>query len=331
MNQLNDEATADQDSPTKPRAKRRRRMLIIAASVVAVWLIGDWGYSWYVKYRIRTWESSIVRNGDGVREGCEAFTLGDKGAKEAILLVHGLNDSPACWQRLAPEFAKAGFYCDAIRLDGFAETTEQYARGRRETWLRQIDQSLGHLRKTHDRVHIAAHSLGGALSILHLCDHPDAVNSIVLVAPGVNVSDARSPMLSTRAWHRISNALLLSTRITASPFGIDGVEVSDEDYPYRTTFTPRTIFDESFAVIDAIQDRAKDFRTPVLLALSRNDVVIDPQAAESFVDACAADVKEIEYFDDSGHALLVDHTADRLAQRMLQFYTDKSIRDEAPN
>lgn len=305
---------------TSRKSRTRRRMLWLPLILVMLWLAGDLVYAQYVQFRIRHWEETIEYNSDGVRKGCEAFTLGDTEAREAILLVHGLNDSPACWRLLAPHFEEAGYYCQAIRLDGFGETTMQYAQGRRETWLRQIAEALRTLKARHQRVHIAGHSLGGALSILHLCDHPDAADSIVLVAPGVNVSNARSPVLSTRAWHSVANALLLSTRITASPFGIDAAQISEDDYPYRTTFTPRVIFDESFAVIDAIKGREQDFRTPVLLAVSRNDRVIDPEAAASFVKASAAPIKEIEYFDDSGHALLVDHTAERLAQRMLKFY-----------
>ncbi|MCA9174607.1 MAG: alpha/beta fold hydrolase [Planctomycetales bacterium] len=293
--------------------------LSVLAALAALWLGADWVYARIVRARIRHWEQSFQWTDNGVREGCEAFEAGDPASPKAILLVHGLNDSPACYRQLAPELAAAGYYCRAIRLEGFGKSTADYAQGKRESWLEQIGDELQQLRAEHSTVHYVGHSLGGALGVHYLSDHPEAADRVVLLAPGIAVSNARSPLLSARNWHRVSNCLLWSTRVTASPFPLDAREVDDSDYPYRTPFTPRSVFDESFAVIDELPQRREHFVKPVLLAVSRNDKVIDWEAAEQFVQGSAAPVKEVEYFDDSGHALLVDHTASRLAQRMLEF------------
>ena len=212
--------------------------------ILAVWVLADWGYSRYVQYRIAQWEKTFERNAAGVRKGCEAFEVGERTSSQAILMVHGLNDSPACFRVIAPLLANSGYFCKAIRLTGFAEPTPKYALATQEQWLEQIDSELKQLRQAHKRVYIVAHSLGGALCMQHLMDHPADADRIVLLAPGVGVSDARSPMLTARAWHIVSNNLLQQTRVTASPFGLDATEVTDEEYPYRTPFTPRTIFDQ---------------------------------------------------------------------------------------
>ena len=322
---MTESLSTDNESPESPPddgkgARRGRRMWIwLLLGLLAIWLISDWGYSSYVQYRIRRWEQTFSRNSDGVREGCEAFEMGEAQSPQAILMVHGLNDSPACFRVIAPQLAERGYFCKAIRLKGFAEPTPKYAEGTREQWLKQIGAALAELRDAHPRVYIVAHSLGGALSMNYLMEHPEAADRIVLLAPGIDVSNARSPLLSARRWHTVSNGLLQMTRVTASPFGIDAAKVTDEDYPYRTPFTPRSIFDESFETIDSLRGREEDFITPVLLAGSHKDVVIDWETAERYIRNSGSPHVEVEYYDDSGHAFLVDHTADELAQRIDQF------------
>lgn len=290
--------------------------------VVAVWLLADLGYSLYVRHRIQRWESTFTRNSDGVREGCEAFEAGPADGRAAVLLIHGLNESPACYRQVAPELAKTGLFCRVMRLPGFAEPTQKYAKATRPQWLEAIDKELKSLRERFDTVYIVSHSLGGALSISHLCDHPEAADKVVLLAPGIDVSSARSPLLTPRAWNRVAQVLLLFSNVTANPFGLDAAKVDERDYPYMTPFTPRTIIDQSFTLMADLQSREKEFRTPVLLCVSRNDKVIDWQAADRFVRNSAAPVKEVEYFDDTGHALQVDHTWKRLAERIGKFLND---------
>ena len=68
----------------------------------------------------------------------------------------------------------------------------------------------------------------------------------------------------------------------------------------------------------------------LLLVASRNDVVIDTAAAERFVNQCGAPTKRCAYFDDSGHALLVDHTADRVAHCIAEFLGEPLGQDRVP-
>jgi alpha-beta hydrolase superfamily lysophospholipase len=113
--------------------RRLPRVLLIG---ILLWLAGDFGYSRYVAWRIAGWEKSIQRTNDGVLAGCEDFAMGS--GAEAVLLVHGINDSPAVWRRMAPELAAAGWHVRAMRLPGFAEPLAGYSAHSAEKWVEAV-------------------------------------------------------------------------------------------------------------------------------------------------------------------------------------------------
>ena len=286
----------------------RKRMTITLAALLGlacVWLSGDLIYSLIVANRIQKWESSIERDDDGVQEGCRAYTIGS--GETAVLLIHGINDSPQCYHKMAPALAAEDFTCRVMRLPGFALPIHRYAQATRKEWLAAVDREVRSLRQDHRGVAVVAHSLGGAVTIAYLLENPRAADAVVLLAPAVNVSNRRSPLLSTRAWHEIAKRSLPFTRITCSPFSNDCHDTKAGEYPGRTPFTPLTIVEETFQLIDANRGRAAQFTTPLMMVLAKDDQVIDWQAAEQFYQQASSKDKAIRFMPDCGHAIPVDH------------------------
>ena len=121
----------------------RKRMTIVLGTLlglVCVWLAGDLIYSLIVANRVKKWEASIERDGDGVQEGSQAYTVGSGAA--AILLIHGINDSPQCYHKMAPVLAEEGFTCRVMRLPGFALPNDRYAQATKEEWLAAVDSEI---------------------------------------------------------------------------------------------------------------------------------------------------------------------------------------------
>ena len=289
--------------------KRRRKFAKIAIGVVIVWLLGDFIYSRVVAYKVAKWEATIERDAAGVWQGCGEYTLPaseDVAARGALLLVHGINASPRHYDKMAPALAKLGYTCRVMRLPGFAQPVDTYAKSRRVDWITSVREELAQLRVEHDRVGVVAHSLGAAVVVGQLLDDPESADFAALLAPGMAVANDRSPLLSTRAWHRFGNATLLSTTILQSPFGIDCHDPAHPDYPGRTPFTPRVIVDELFELMDDDWRRIKQFDTPLLMVLSDQDIVIDWQAAERYFREVPVDQKQLLFLKDSGHAIPID-------------------------
>jgi esterase/lipase len=252
-----------------------------------------------------------------VRVGCEDFTVGS--GETALLLVHGINDSPAIYIKMAPRLAEKGFTCRAMRLPGFAMPIDDYAATTHEQWIKAIGREADALRRTHSRVCLVAHSLGGAATIACLLRNPNTAEKCILIAPCLAVSNRRSPLLGPRTWHTIGDRLLIFARVTETPFPNDAHDPAERTYASRTKYCPRSVFHELFELTDKNAGRAKDFRTPLLMVLSKDDQVIDWEAAYEFYQEAAAPEKKIRFMEDAGHAIPVDYGWEQVADEIAIF------------
>ena len=291
--------------------------LLVLLGLSALWVLGDWIYSCVVAHRIMNWEASVERDDEGVEEGCREYTIGSD--ETAVLLIHGINDSPACYRRMAPVLAEEGFTCRVMRLPGFAEPIERYAQATKEQWLAAVKGEVQSLRQDHGRVTIVAHSLGGAVTIAYLLEEPVAVDAVVLLAPAIKVSDRRSPLLSTRAWHEIGRRLLWFTTITSSPFPNDCRDASEREYPGRSVFVPTAVADQTFELLDNNHGRAAEFRTPLIMVLAKDDQVVDWEAAEQFYREASSEDKAIRFMEKSGHVIPLDYGWEDLTSEIAEF------------
>ena len=300
-----------QTSPPPPSSRGRRSLLfrlLRAAGVLAILLyIGDFGYSLYASWKHDAWETTVQRDENGVMNGCEAFSVGE--GDTAIILLHGINDTPYSFQTMAGALAERNFHVRAMRMPGFGEPTEAYGAKNAEDWIASIEQEAHTLRQQHKRVFIVAHSLGGAVTIQTLLREGEKQNElfdgVVLLVPAIEVSSRRSPLLKTQKWHEISQVLFF-TKFTFSPFPPDVQDPELRDMPNRIPVTPRSILNETFRMIDANRNRESEITLPVLLVLTDKDMVNDHAASAKWFENIASEKKQLIWNNRSGHQLLCD-------------------------
>ncbi|TWT86937.1 Alpha/beta hydrolase family protein [Pseudobythopirellula maris] len=315
-----DEAVADHATEPVSRWPRRlRRLAAVALALVGLQLLGDLVYSAYIAAAIEAWEETVAWNADGVREGCGAHSLGpvDDPSATALLLVHGFNASPRHWDLIAPELAERGFAVRVMRLPGFCERVSEYADSRAEEWVAAVTKELAQLREKHDRVGVVAHSLGGATTIGALLDgapldgaergDDPMVDFAVLLAPAVKVSSARAPIGTTRFWHEFSKRAFLFTDTLRSPYDMDCHDESRLGWPGRTPFSPIAVVDSLYGLMDRNAPRAELFRTPLLMVLSKSDIIVDTAAAAAYYERIPSETKELLVLENSGHAIPLDY------------------------
>lgn len=293
--------------------KRWKLFAKIAVGMVLFQLLADGLHAIYVARSAATWEATVEREPNGVLKGCEAYLLPaakttdeDESTTTALLMVHGINASPRHYDNLAPALAERGYTCRVMRLPRFAEPLDSYRQTTSPDWVEAVHQELLALRKDHDRVGVVAHSLGGATTIGTLLDHPEAADFAVLLAPAVAVSDSRSPILSTRSWHEISQDLLLFTNTVKSPYPLDCRDENKSDHPGRSPFTPAVVIDQLFQLMDRNAPRAAEWTVPLTMILSSTDPVVSTPAAKAYFEAMGVEDKKLIVLDWSGHAIPLD-------------------------
>jgi len=297
-------------------------LIAAVAAVPILWLCGDLLYSLVVKALYSRWEVGIERDADGVRVGCREFTLG-KG-EDAVLLVHGYGDSPAVFQRFGPALAAKGYTCLGLRLPRFALPMPQYRKTGASQWREAVRSAIADLRRRHRRVFLIAHSLGAAVAVEAVAEPAVVVDGVVLLAPLFDVSNRRSPLLPVRAWYRLLDGLLVFTDYVMSPYPTDLWDKGALPLVRIDTFIPRGVIRDVFALLARNAERAKTFRIPVLMILSRHDLVVDNRASERFFHDCAARPKRLLYVENAGHVLPLDQGWKALVDEAARFFREEA-------
>ena len=280
-------------------------MGLAAVAVIAAWFGVDLGYSRVVDHKLKKWESSIERDANGIRVGCQEFTMGN--GKTALLMIHGFGDSPQVWSYMAPYFADEGYTCRGILLPGFAQEMSVYKTTDRIQWRDKIKTELAELRKTHDTVFIVAHSLGSSCSINVLLEDPHAADGIVAFAPLIGVSNQRSPILSARRWFKIVDKIQVFTQVIASAYDPNMKNQEELKSLKVDRFIPRKVFREMFAVMEDNEKRAQDFTTPIMIIATDKDMVVDVKKTEAFYENISSSEKGLIRHNQAGHVIPRDY------------------------
>ncbi len=312
------------DPPANDRSPRRsaRRfgwwLVRVLPVLVAVWVVGDFVYSRVVERRIAAWEATIERSPEGVQRGHEAYSVGE--GSTALLMVHGINFSPYVYRNLAPSLAERGFHCQVMRLPGFATPIHRYAESQSADWVAAVLAELEILRAKYDRVVVVGHSLGGAVTLNTLLQHHPAIDGVVLIAPAVEVSAARSPLgVPTRFWHEFANWTLWFTQIAWSPFEYDLNDPQARAEAPQQPFTPRTIVDGTFQLIDANRGRAGELNYPLLMAVSPTDKIVDTDAATAYFEAWGSPHKSLLRVERAAHMIPLDYDWESVVEAIAKF------------
>lgn len=278
-------------------------VVVLVGGILAVRL-ADYFHARIIEHRYRQWNASISRDAHQVRMDFQPIEKGE--GDVAILFVPGFASPPALYRHFVSHFADLGFACRAMRLPGFGETVEQAAEVTRADWIEAVRREAAGLREDRDRVWIVAHSLGAAITLRALHDDPELADGLVLLAPLLRVSAARSPVLKPDDWFAFGERLLTHTRMTESFFPLDAHDERLRAADERDLFTPVSIHKELFKLLDELSGRSSVPDIPVMLVLSERDQIIDGQAALEWFEALDPPTKQLVTVDPAGHLLPLD-------------------------
>lgn len=102
------------------------------------------------------------------------------GSRYALFMVHGIVGSPAQFQGLYPVIPEDWSVYN-ILLEGHGGTVMDFARSSMEIWRNQALHRLETLLAEHEKVLIAAHSMGTLFAIQGAVRHPDRILGLFLL------------------------------------------------------------------------------------------------------------------------------------------------------
>ena len=182
---------------------------------------------------------------------------------KAILLVHGLGDSPFSFSDLAVSLRNQGFYVQSLLLPGHGSKPEDLQLSTYADWQAIVDHYASLLKEDYLEVWLGGFSTGGNLVTIHALKQ-GGISGLILLSPGFQ---SRAPILE-----RFAPLVSVFT---------DGYSAEERNI-VRYTSAPikgAIAYLESAVRLRSLLE-AGSVTVPTLIVMSEADSVVDPTAIE---------------------------------------------------
>lgn len=105
-----------------------------------------------------------------------------RGAKTAVLMVHGIAGTPRHFDELVPLVPK-NISMAVIRLDGHGGSVGDFSRTSMKKWKAQVEEWVQNLSADHERIIVVGHSMGTLLTARLVERYPGIQGMLLLNVP----------------------------------------------------------------------------------------------------------------------------------------------------
>jgi carboxylesterase len=196
------------------------------------------------------------------------------GDDTGCLLLHGIGGSPAELRGLGAHLAARGYSVLGARLAGHGSTPQDYYRSRWTEWVASVEAAYDTLAARCARVVVVGFSLGGVL--------------------GLQLTQRRP----------VAGLVTMGSRVLGGDWRFTWSPLLRYIYAWRDpSITPLA---ELRALIGQTRPLLPLVRAPALVMQGRAAPVIRPENAEAILAGIASPQKELVWWDDTGHQMLVE-------------------------
>jgi alpha-beta hydrolase superfamily lysophospholipase len=182
-----------------------------------------------------------------------SYLLMPEGApRGAVVLLHGLTDSPYSLRHIASHYRSHGFVAVGIRMPGHGTVPAGLTRVRWEDWMAATRLAVRHARElagADKPLHVVGYSNGGALALEYALESLDderlmKPDQLVLISPMVGITSF-ARFAGVLGWPAIFPSFAKAAWLDTLP----------EYNPYKYNSFPVNAARQSSQLVDAVQDR----------------------------------------------------------------------------
>lgn len=191
-----------------------------------------------------------------------SFTLNPKNPpKTAVLLIHGLFESPYVYRELGNVLYEQGFFVRAICLPGHGTQPEDLLTVSAKAWYDAVESEYLQLKSQYQRIIVAGHSTGGALALKLTLNH--TLQGLILLAPAIEIKTPLAKLLHSNKLANFVERLF--------PF----IQRAEEKDLARYHSIPLNAVRQVFALSQELKTlKDKPFPCPAFLISSKEDETI---------------------------------------------------------
>lgn len=238
-----------------------------------------------------------------------------------VLILHGFSDTVNSVSILEPPLNDLGLPYRIPSLRGHGADSPEALRGVGwKDWIADANQALHDLLDEADKAIVIGYSMGGLIGIDLAADHPDFLDSLVLVAAVVQI---RAPIAPGRFLNFI--APFIAKLIKKWPLSPEYVEPELAKNHDSYSWVPTDAIASLFKLSKVARKRLNEITVPTLIIQSRNDKTAASECPDIISNSIATpiDKKQIIWFEKTGHEMFRDCERDGVVEAVMSFVQER--------
>jgi carboxylesterase len=231
----------------------------------------------------------------------EPFFLEGHGSlkQHMVLMIHGFTGSPAEFRRVGYFLNDLGYTVHAICLPGHGTKPEDMIRTTWIDWWGHVNDTYAFLRQQGFRqISVMGHSMGGLLAMRLALFQP--VKGVISLAAPIYLQH-RKAGLAVFLQHFLK---YINKRPQTSP------QIRAESCAYSKTPLPCVV--SLNKLLRQVKISLPRLSSPLFIAQGMRDGTVRPESAHFILNQVLSKHKQIEYYPNSSHALLLDQEREKV-------------------
>lgn len=224
----------------------------------------------------------------------------------AVLLLHGFTGSSADVRMLGRFLEKKGYTSLAPQYRGHGTAPEKLITTNPDEWWQDVQEAYQRLQEAgYQEIAVAGLSLGGVFSLKLGLNQP-VKGIITMCAP-----------MTMRTLDLMFEGVLGYAKQYKQYEGKKNDEIEIEVDAIRQKGMPS--LPDLQKLVAAVRAEVDLVYAPLFVVQATNDNIIDPKSAHYIYEEAQSNMKEIKWYDHSGHVITLGREKDQLHEDIYQF------------
>ncbi|RDI41076.1 alpha/beta hydrolase [Falsibacillus pallidus] len=236
--------------------------------------------------------------------GPKPFTF--EAGKRAVLLLHGFTGSSADVRMLGRFLEKKGYTSHAPHYKGHGVPPEELVHTGPEDWWKDVMGGYEHLKSLgYEEIAVAGLSLGGVFSLK--LGYTVPVKGIVPMCAPMYIKDEKV----------MYEGVVDYAREYKKFEGKNEEQIETEMNEFKKT--PMNTLKALQNLIADVRNNVDMIYAPTFVVQARHDHMINTDSANIIYNAVESPLKEIKWYEESGHVITLDKEKEQLHEDVYQF------------
>jgi alpha-beta hydrolase superfamily lysophospholipase len=174
------------------KAKKAARAVLDLAKKTPRRLASRW------RKQMESWRDALRQSGVRQEDLPELYLNGPDFKEQAIVLLHGLGESPRAMTSLAQFYHQNGNHVLNALLEGHGRKPESLSKVTLHDWRRSVDHSMEFASQLGGQIILVGHGLGASLAVDAMRRDPSRVAALMLFSPALKPSEKFERCLQNR-------------------------------------------------------------------------------------------------------------------------------------